>query len=129
MLNEERVILMTKMAAYEENEGKKNVKIGNYFRGDYISIQVLKSVLCASIAYVIIFALYFFYNFEALMQELYKMDLIAFARNILLYYAITVVIYGSVSYAVYSYRYTKVKKSLKCYYNNLKQLSSLYSEQ
>ena len=36
MLNEDRIILMTRMASYEENEGKKNVSIGSYFRGDYI---------------------------------------------------------------------------------------------
>ena len=41
MLNEERVILMTKLASYETNEGKKNVAIGNYFRSDYIGWQVL----------------------------------------------------------------------------------------
>ena len=34
MLNEERVILMTKLASYEANEGKKNVAIGNYFRSE-----------------------------------------------------------------------------------------------
>jgi len=28
MLNEEKVILMTQMASYEENEGKKNMAIG-----------------------------------------------------------------------------------------------------
>ena len=51
MLNEEKVILMTQMASYEENEGKKNMAIGRYFRSDYIAIQVLKSILCATIAY------------------------------------------------------------------------------
>ena len=35
MLNEEKVILMTQMASYEENEGKKNMAIGRYFRSDY----------------------------------------------------------------------------------------------
>ena len=30
MLNEERIILMTQMASYEQGEGKENVKIGNY---------------------------------------------------------------------------------------------------
>lgn len=129
MLNEERVILMTKMASYEVNEGKKNVSIGNYFRGDYISIQVLKSVLCATIAYVIVFALYIFYDFETFMQDIYKMDLIQFVKDVLLYYALTVVSYGIISYAIYSYRYTKAKKSLKCYYHNLKKLGSLYNGQ
>lgn len=129
MLNEERVILMTKMASYEENEGKKNVNIGNYFRDDYISIQVLKSILCATIAYAIIFALFVFYDFETFMQDIYKMDLIDLGKNVLFYYAVTVVSYGVISYAIYSYRYTKAKKSLKRYYQNLKRLNSLYNGQ
>ena len=129
MLNAERVILMTQMASYEENEGKKNVNIGNYFRSDYIGIQVLKSVFSATIAFVIVFALYIFYDFETFMQDIYKMDLIMFAKNVLIYYAVTVVSYGIISYAVYSYRYAKTKKSLKRYRNNLKKLSDLYREQ
>lgn len=129
MLNGERVILMTKMASYESNEGKKNVNIGNYFRGDYIAIQVLKSLFCATIAFAIIFALFIFYDFEIFLQDIYKMDLISFARNILVYYGITMLAYGGISYGVYSYRYTKAKKSLKRYYHNLKKLSSLYHEQ
>lgn len=129
MLNEERVILMTKMASYEEHEGRKNVKIGNYFRSDYIAIQVLKSIACATIAFAIVFAMFIFYDFEVFMQDIYKMDLITFARNVLLYYAVTVVIYGVISYGVFSYRYAKAKKSLKCYYHNLKKLNALYNEQ
>ena len=37
MLSEERIILMTRMASYEQGEGRDNVKVGNYFRSDYIS--------------------------------------------------------------------------------------------
>ena len=129
MLNEERVILMTQMASYEENEGKRNVNIGNYFRSDYIGIQVLKSVFSATIAFVIVFALFIFYDFETFMQDIYKMDLIMFAKNVLIYYAVTIASYGIISYAVHSYRYAKTKKSLKRYRSNLKKLSDLYREQ
>ena len=41
MLNEERVILMTKLASYEANDGKKNIAIGNFFRSDF---TILKSL-------------------------------------------------------------------------------------
>ena len=58
MLNEERIKLMTKMASYEANEGKRNVSIGSYFRGDYISLQVIKSIINATIAFAICFALF-----------------------------------------------------------------------
>ena len=129
MLNEERIILMTKMASYEENEGKKNVAIGNYFRGDYISMQVLKSVISGTIAYAVIFALYILYDFENFMQEIYKMDLIVFAKNVLILYGICIVVYGVIAYLVYSYRYSRARKSLKSYYNNLKKLNSLYGSQ
>ena len=128
MLNEERVILMTKMASYEEHEGRKNMKISKYFRGDYIAVQVLKSIFCATVAFALIFALYVLYDFEVFMQDIYKMDLVSFARTILTYYGITVVIYGAISYVIHAYRYSKARKSLKIYYQNLKKLNSLYEE-
>lgn len=128
MLNEERVILMTKMASYEANEGKKNMKIGKYFRGDYIALQILKSIFCATIAFGLIFALFVFYDFEVFMQDIYEMDLVGFAKTILMYYGITVAVYGAASYVVCAYRYSKARKSLKLYYQNLKKLNSLYKE-
>ena len=79
MLNEERVILMTRMESYAENEGRKNMQIGNYFRADYISLQILKSVLGVTIAYGIVLLLYVLYNLETFMQDIYKMDLLGFA--------------------------------------------------
>ncbi len=129
MLNEDRIILMTKLASYEEREGKKYVAIGSYFRSDYLTVQVLKSVLSAALAFVIAFALYIFYDFEVFMQDIYKMDLIGFAQTVLIWFGVTVVGYGVLAYIVYSYRYAKAKKSLKCYYHNLKKLNSLYNQQ
>lgn len=128
MLNEERVILMTKMASYEEHEGRKSMKIGKYFRSDYIALQILKSIFCATVAFAFIFALLVFYDFEMFMQDIYNMDLVGFARTVLMYYGIVVVVYGVVSYLVCAYRYSKARKSLKLYQQNLKRLNSLYKE-
>lgn len=128
MLNEERIILMTKMASYEKGEGKENVKIGNYFRSDYVSVQVLKAIVCGILVFAIVFGLYVLYHLEEFMQELYKMDLIAFAQNVMFYFTGFVVAYGVLMYIASSWRYAKAKKSLKCYYHNLKKLNSLYNE-
>ncbi len=128
MLNEERIILMTKMASYEEKEGKKNISIGKYFRSDYMGIQVLKAIISATVAFAVGLALFVFYDFEIFMQDIYKMDIVGFARSVLIFYIATVVIYSIVVYCVCAYRYSKAKKSLKCYYNNLKKLNSLYKE-
>ena len=128
MINEERVILMTKLASYEEHEGKRNMKIINYFRSDYIALQVLKSVFSATVAFALLFALYIFYDFEVIMQDIYKMDLIGFAKTVLTYYGITVLVYGLISYFICAYKYSKARRSLRAYQNNLKKLHSLYEE-
>ncbi len=126
MLNEERVILMTKLASYEAGEGKKNVAIGSYFRSDYIGWQVLKSIISASIAFVVVFAMYIFYDFEVFMMDIYKMDLLEFCKNVLIWYAVVVGAYAVISYIVYTYRYSKARKSLRLYYKNLRKLANMY---
>lgn len=128
MLNEERVILMTKMASYEQGEGKKSMSLGRYFRGDYISLQLLRAFLCGTIAYLLGFGLYILYDFETLLANIYKMDLLVFAQNIVIRYAIFVAVYCVLTYAVCTYRYAKAKKSLKTYYHNLKKLDNLYRQ-
>lgn len=129
MLNGERVMLMTQMASYENGEGKKSIKIGNYFRSDYIAVQVLKSIVCGTVTFAILFALYIFYDFELFMQDLYKIDLITFAKDVLTRYAVSVVAYCLLTYIVSTYRYAKAKNSLRTYYHSLKKLNSLYGEE
>lgn len=128
MLNEKRIILMTKMASYEANEGKKNVAIGSYFRSDYIGWQVLKSIISATIAFVVVFAVYIFYDFEVFMMDIYKMDLLAFAKQVLTMYLWTIGIYAVISYVVYTVRYNRAVKSLRVYYMNLRRLAEMYRQ-
>lgn len=129
MLNEERIKLMSQMACYEENEGRKNMAVGSYFRGDYIALQVIKSLINATIAFAILFALFIMYDFEVFMTDFYKMDLFAFGKSVITAYLVFVAVYGAVSYGVYTYRYIRARKSLKVYYNNLKKLAYLYDKE
>lgn len=128
MLNEKRIILMTKMASYEENEGKKNIPAGRYFRGDYIGWQVLKSIISASIAFVVVFAMYIFYNFDTFMADIYKMNLIEFVRDILVRYLWVVGAYAVISLIVYTIRYNRAVKSLRAYQLSLKRLADMYKQ-
>lgn len=129
MLNEDRVILMTRMAAYEKGEGKKNGAVGSYFRGDYIGLQVLKSALSATIAFVLCGGLYLLYNFDAIMDGIYEMDLLHAARMVAIIYLVVVGVYVLISYFIYSYKYGKARKKQRLYYNHLKQLSGMYQKE
>lgn len=127
MVNEEKVILMTKLASYEAGEGKKYVSIANYFRSDYISLQVLKSVIYGTIVFCIAAAIIAFYNFEFFIQDIYKVDLLHFGKRIGLIYILCIGIYALISYILASYRYNRAKQSLRTYYNNLKKMAKYYN--
>lgn len=126
MLNEERVILMTRLASYEADEGKQNMAVGKYFRSDYIRMQTIKSVLYATITFIIVAVLILLMDFETFMGDIYEMDLFQYAGKILLWYIGFVGTYGVISYVVYSIKYRNARKKLKVYFNNLKRLSEMY---
>lgn len=128
MINEEKVILMTRLASYESNEGKKDIYIVNYFKGDYIGFQILKSVIAATISFLALFGVYVFYNFEELMQNIYKMDLLGFGKDVIILYLCTVGAYGVITYVLFTYKYNKAKKNLRNYYSNLKKLAGMYDK-
>lgn len=126
MINEERVILMTKLASYEAHEGKQAGKISSYFRGDYVSVHLLRSWIGITIAFVLLVGLHILYDLESFMDNLYKMDYVAFAKEIAMGYVIVAVVYLAAVYVAYTYRYMKARKSLKRYGQNLKKLGSMY---
>lgn len=126
MVNKEKVILMTKLAAYEQGEGRKVIPIANYFRSDYIGLQLLRSFVAGTIAFFAIVAILIFYNFEKIMQDVYNTDMLAFAKKIGIIYGICMVIYLVISYILAIYRYGKAKSSIKTYYANLKKLNKFY---
>lgn len=126
MLNSEKIRLMTKMASFDEVEGKKDIAINGYFRGDYISFQILISAIYATIGFAVIVALYVLYNLETLLSEFYKMDIVAFGKEWLTRYVIVLLIYLLISYFVYAYRFHRTKKRIRAYQQQLKQLHKMY---
>ena len=129
MISEQRVKLMTRLAAYEEGEGKKNAEIGSYFRGDYISLQILKSVASATLAFLLIVGLYILYDSELFMSEIYKIDIMDYVRKIIIYYVSFTAVYVVISYVIYAIRYRKAKRRLRVYFNNLRRLQILYQRE
>lgn len=129
MINENRIKLMTRMAAYEKEEHKKNKAIVSFFKSDYISMQMLKTVVCTTIVFAIIFGLYVLYDFELFMKEIYQMDMFEFAKSVIMIYGIFLCVMLVITYVLSLYQYNKALQSTKLYYANLKKLSRIYDKQ
>ena len=52
MLDERKVKLMTRLAFYEQTQGKEDFKISAYYRKDYTSLHMLCSFIWVTIGYV-----------------------------------------------------------------------------
>ena len=127
MVNENKVILMTKLASYEAHERKKYLAIGRYFRGDYISLQLLKSLISGTLAFLVAVGMSVLYDMEAFMKNFYQTsDMIQLIKEMGIKYLILMGIYMLISYVVAAYQYNRSRQSLKTYYGNLKKLSKYY---
>lgn len=122
MINEEKVLRMTKMASYEAKGGKKDKAVAGYFKGDYVGMQMLVSFVVVTIAFAVAFAAYLCLNFEEVMANVYTMDLAAEGKRILLLYLVVLVAYLVVTYAVYLVRYVKARKRLNVFLDYLNSL-------
>lgn len=128
MLNENKIIIMTRLAAYENGAGREYVRRGHFFRTDYISLQLIKSFICGTLAYLAIVVIIGFYNFELLMSDVYNTDLMEFAKQQGKNYCILMGTYLVVTYALALYRFNRAKRSLNAYNNYLNKLLK-YNEQ
>ena len=126
MLREDRIRLMTAMAIYEQTEGKQDEKIDAFFKGDYLSAQVLKSFLCATFSFMILGGVYLIYHFEELMLTIYGMDLKALFMTIIKYYVGFTVVFLIITLIIYNRRYERTRSNLRKYYRGLKELSEDY---
>lgn len=126
MINEQRTRMMTKLALYESKRGKKELQITRYAPGDYVTAHMLWSFVCGTIAFVIVLALWVLYNIEGLLIELFSMDIMHLAINILLVYIIYMGLYLGMCYVYISYRYGRYKKRVNKFLLGLKELYRQY---
>lgn len=58
MINQEKVCDMTKMAAYEDGKGEKELNISIFRRKDFVALEMVKSFFLGTISYVILLIIY-----------------------------------------------------------------------
>lgn len=129
MLNENKVKMMTKMAIYEKNEGRKMLRTAKYFRGDYIAFGILKTVIATTFAYMIIIAMYVLTNAEGLIEEINNLDYVGMAKKVGTYYVLMLVVFSIIAGFFYYFQYENTRKGLKRYFSRLNKLERFYTSQ
>jgi len=127
LLNENKVKMMTKMAIYEKNEGKKMVRTARYFKGDYIAFGVLKTLITTSVAYIIMVILFALLNLENIVKDINTLDYAVIGKRMILFYVLLIIVFSAISIVVYSREYDQSRKGLKRYFSRLNKLERFYN--
>lgn len=129
MVNEEKVRIMTKLAAYEKGEGKSYLPISKYYRTDYIGLALIKNFFLISIAYVTLAGLVALYFLEELLENIHKMNLVKLGVKVIIGYVLLLAAYSVIVYVVQTVKYSRAKKSIKNYYMQLGRLTKIYAKE
>ena len=129
MLNEDRVKLMARMAAYESTQGKEDQKISSFHKKDYTSLNTLITIIWITVGYVILAGLLAIGYMDLLMAEFTMRRMIMLASVAVGAYLLLIILFGFGANDFYKKRYNLAKKRMKQYYRDLKRLGKLYNKE
>ena len=129
VLNENKVKMMTRMAIYEKNEGKKMLRTAKFFKGDYVSLAVLKSTIATTFAFIIVVLMVVLCNTESIIRQINSMDYVALGKKIIVYYVLALIVYAVISGIYSAYQYDKTRSGIKKYVMRLNKLERFYNLQ
>lgn len=122
MVREQNVKLMSKIAIYEKRKGKTEIAMSGYYKSDYVRMNVLKTMVSATIAFLIIAAIIVMYKMDVILANLFKIDYKSFGIGICLIYAVWLFVYWLVARIIYAIQYEQARPNIIEYNHNLKKL-------
>lgn len=126
MLNEERIKLMTKLALYEQGEGKKALKTTKYFKSDYVSRNVIYSILSGIFTYALLVLLWVLFRIEYYTTNISNLNIVFIIIMVSVFFILFMTLYLILSYFVFSIRYKNYRRGLSEYNEDLKNLHKMY---
>ncbi|MCR4672510.1 MAG: hypothetical protein K5637_04670 [Lachnospiraceae bacterium] len=129
MLNQDKIALMTRAAAYEQHEGRKDLRSNRFFFGSYVRWNTLKGIVFFTIAYVLIAGVYLLCNTETLFSAFAEMDFRPVFEPIITYYIILVIIYAAICVACYIWKFFSSRDRVRDYYRTLKRIEKCNREE
>ena len=129
MLNERRVKHMVKLASYESKKGADDMKINTYFKKDYISFNVLCSLIWMTVGYFLVVGLVGFVYIEQILDYLSLKNAMMLAGGILGLYAVLLIVYGVIASEIYKKKHIEARHNIKCHRHGLEILDRLYEKE
>ena len=129
MVRENRIRIMTAIAAYEKRHREELSDTDQWFRSDYIGVRMLKNGCRLTCGYLIGFAVYIVLQVEEMLDRLNSMNVLDLAENALIFYGISLGVYLILTYVVWSIRYYQAEKRRRTYGRLIDRLEAEYQRE
>lgn len=128
MLDEKRIRLMKDLAVYESGEGAEDLKICEYYRSDYISINCISGVIWITVGYILLLGLIGLCALDFLMARFSMQMLALIAVGVIAGYVGLLVFYIVMMHVYYGKKYDKAREGARHYKFRLMKLGEMYKK-
>ncbi len=129
MLNEDKIRLMTSISMSEKKNGKDLAMVHKYFKGDFISLHLLRAFIGYTVCWCLVMTLYGVCRVEELFSTFSLMDIRDYFFSYAAWYAGGLFIYLLITFAVQYRRYRRAARNRGNYLAKLKALERRYDFQ
>lgn len=120
---------MTRLALYEQTEGKEDFKISEYYKSDYIGMHVICSILWVTVGYVCAGVLVVLAGLEDLMAKMSMGLLVTLLIGAVAGYFVTVIVFAVVTRHIYNKKHQDARQRVKLFNHDLIKLLKLYEKE
>ena len=129
MLDIEKVKLMTELAFYEQNEGKEDLKINEYYRKDYAGYHTICSVFWVTVGYAAVVGLVVMAGLDFVLDHMSKSMMMKMILVIIAVYFVVVIIYTLLTHHIYTRKHREARERMKVFNHNLIKLLKMYDKE
>lgn len=129
MLNEKRVKHMVKLASYEAKNGADQIKINSFFKKDYVSYNVLITLLWMTLGYLSFAGLLCLTFMENILENLSFANIVMLVAAIVAGYLFVLIVYGVGAARFYKKKHQAAKNGVKKYVRDLEVLERMYERE
>jgi len=125
MVNQRKIITMTRLALYDKHEGPADRAANDYFRHDYIYRNNLGTRLAVGCGSIIILVIYWLQNFFINEMDLFELNYQQVATDSLMFIVAVLAVYSLIGTIQGTRQYYLVQKRLAQYQALVRQLERL----
>lgn len=129
MLNNNKIKIMTKLALYEQGNGKNDIKTSHFYKMDYIRYSALKTIVSTTVGFILLLTLVGLYNVEYFINKATEVNYRQLGTNIMILYIVVVTAYVVLTMIITSIKYKNTRKNLVKYNKDLKELNEIYKNE